>query len=187
MARSKVKRALYQDLPNRKYDIIYADPPWDYKGQTQHGGRGIGSTGGALTHYPTLTLSQLKNLDIRSIAAPDSLLFLWSTSPHLNQAMQLGEAWGFTWATVGFVWDKVRVNPGFYTMSQCEMCLIFKRGKIPSPRGARNIRQYVRVNRTEHSRKPVEVRNRIDNMFPTQSKIELFITDKIRGWDNWPK
>ena len=83
---------------------------------------------------------------------------MWATNPHLDQAIELGKAWGFAWATVAFVWDKVRVNPGFYTMSQCELCLVFKRGKIPSPRGARNIRQLVTAKREAHSQKPDEVR-----------------------------
>ena len=110
---------------------------------------------------------------------------MWATSPHLDQAIDLLKSWGFSWATVGFVWDKKKVNPGFYTMSQCEICLIGKKGKIPSPRGARNIRQLVRVERTRHSEKPDEVRSRIVKMFPTQNKIELFARKKAKGWDSW--
>jgi N6-adenosine-specific RNA methylase IME4 len=170
---------------NKRYSIIYCDPPWDYKGQTQHKGLGKGSSGGASNHYGTLTLEQLKGLDIRGIAEKDCLLFLWSTSPHLDQAIDLMKSWGFQWATVGFVWDKQRVNPGFYTMSQVELCLIGKMGKIPTPRGARNVRQFLSEMRGDHSAKPVEVRNRIDLMFPTQSKIELFAREKAVGWDAW--
>ena len=95
------------------------------------------------------------------------------------------KAWGFSWATVGFVWDKQRVNPGFYTMSQVELCLIGKRGKIPKPRGARNIRQLVSELRGKHSAKPAEVRSRIDLMFPTQNKVELFSRNVTPGWDVW--
>ena len=176
---------LYRALPSSRYDIIYADPPWDYKGQLQHAGSGSDDTGGAVRHYETLTLAQLKRLDVASIAADDSLLFLWSTSPHLDQAIDLGKAWGFDWATVAFVWDKVRVNPGFYTLSQCELCLVFKRGRIPQPRGARNVRQLVRSKRGPHSAKPDEVRRRITEMFPEQRKIELFARAAAAGWDAW--
>ena len=95
------------------------------------------------------------------------------------------KAWGFQWATVGFVWDKQRVNPGFYTMSQCELYLIGKRGKIPSPRGARNVRQLVSSMREKHSKKPHEVRTRIEEMFPEQRKVELFAREKVRGWSAW--
>lgn len=177
--------ARFPDLPERRYAIIYADPPWDYKGQLQHAGPGSGDTGGALRHYPTVTLRDLKNLDVSRIAAEDSLLFLWATNPHLDQAIELGKAWGFAWATVAFVWDKVRVNPGFYTMSQCELCLVFKRGKIPAPRGERNVRQLVTAKRGPHSAKPEEVRRRIDLMFPGQRKIELFARRAAQGWDAW--
>ncbi len=176
---------LYADLPPRRYEIIYADPPWDYKGQLQHAGPGSDDTGGAIRHYDTLTLTQLKRLDIRSITADDCLLFLWSTSPHLDQAIDLGKAWGFDWATVAFVWDKVKVNPGFYTLSQCELCLVFKHGRIPRPRGARNVRQLVQSKRGPHSAKPEEVRLRIDAMFPEQEKIELFARRAAPGWDGW--
>jgi N6-adenosine-specific RNA methylase IME4 len=168
-----------------KFDIIYADPPWDYKGQKQHAGANSKDTGSAANHYTTLTLNDLKNLDMDSIAAKDCLLFLWVTNPHLDQGIDLLKAWGFQWATVGFVWDKQRVNPGFYTMSQCELCIIGKRGKIPQPRGARNIRQLVSSMRREHSQKPDEVRCRIDEMFPNQSKVELFARQKADGWSCW--
>ena len=113
----------------------------------------------------------------------DCLLFMWATSPHLDQAIELLKAWGFSWATVGFVWDKQKVNPGFYTMSQVELCLIGKRGKIPKPRGARNIRQLVSEMRGKHSAKPAEVRKRIEEMFPEQNKIELFAREAPEGWD----
>jgi N6-adenosine-specific RNA methylase IME4 len=170
-----------------KYQIIYSDPCWDYKGQTQHNGKGGSDTGGATSHYPTMTLKELKNLKpmIDELADENCLLFMWSSSPHLDQAIDLIKGWGFKWATVGFIWDKQRVNPGFYTMSQCELCLIGKRGKIPKPRGARNVRQFVSELRGRHSAKPHEVRKRIDAMFPSQKKIELFARERVDNWDAW--
>lgn len=142
--------SLFPPLPACRYAIIYADPPWDYNGRNQHKGPGRPDSGGAGSHYPTVALADLKHLNVCEIAASDSLLFMWSTSPHLDQAIELGKAWGFGWATVAFVWDKQRVNPGFYTMSQCELCLVFKRGRIPKPRGARNVRQLVSEERHTH-------------------------------------
>lgn len=132
-----------------------------------------------------MTLADLRELPVERIAAGDCLLFLWATSPHLDQAIELGKAWGFAWATVAFVWDKVRVNPGFYTMSQCELCLVFRRGRIPLPRGARNERQLLRERRGRHSEKPDEARRRIERMFPTQRKIELFARTSTPGWAAW--
>ena len=73
------------------------------------------------------------------------------------------------------------MNPGFYTMSQCELCLVFRRGRIPTPRGARNERQLVRAERGPHSAKPEEVRRRIERMFPEQRKIELFARREVPG------
>jgi len=176
----------FPPLPDKKYGIIYADPPWDYKGQKQHAGSGSGDTGGAANHYGTIKLNDLKNLEINKISEDNCLLFMWSTNPHLNQAIELGKSWGFNWATVAFVWDKVRVNPGFYTMSQCELCLVFKHGKIPTPRGSRNERQYIKSERTKHSEKPGEVRERISKMFPYLRKLELFARrDKSENWDVW--
>ena len=165
-------------LPRGKFAIIYADPPWDYKGQLQHTGAGGNDSGGALLHYPTITSAKMAKWDVAALAENDCLLFMWATSPHLDQAIMLGKAWGFDWATVGFVWDKQKPNPGFYTMSQCELCLIFKRGRIPSPRGVRNIRQLVSEKRARHSQKPDEVRRRINEMFPQQKKLEMFAREK---------
>jgi len=179
------QRPLFPPLPNERFEILYADPPWDYKGQRQHNGPGGVETGGADAHYPTITLGDLLELDVPRIAAENSLLFMWSSSPHLDQAITLGKAWGFAWATIAFVWNKMKTNPGFYTLSQCELCLVFKRGKIPGPRGARNIRQYVEVERTRHSEKPDEVRRRIAAMFPDQSRIELFARGGTEGWHAW--
>ncbi len=176
---------MFAALPTDRYAIIYLDPPWDYRGQLQHTGKNGPDSGGAVRHYPTVRLRELKTLDVLSIAADNALLFMWATNPHLDQAIELGKAWGFAWATVAFVWDKHRVNPGFYTMSQCELCLLFKRGRIPSPRGARNIRQLISEERTRHSAKPEEARARIDAMFPAQTKIELFARKQVPGWAVW--
>ena len=134
-----------------------------------------------------MKLSEMKDMKewVQSLCDDDCLMFMWSSSPHLDQAIELLKTWGFKWSTIGFVWDKQMVNPSFYTLSQVEICLIGKRGRIPKPRGARNIRQFVSVKRGKHSQKPDEVRKRIEQMFPTQNKIELFAREKHFGWDVW--
>ena len=76
-------------------------------------------------------------------------------------------------------------NPGKYTLSNCELCLLFKHGRIPTPRGARNIHQLVRVPRGKHSEKPKEVMKGIEAMFPHHERIELFARKKVEGWNNW--
>lgn len=172
--------------PKGTFEILYVDPPWDYKGQLQHNGKGGRDTGGAEKHYPTMKLNELMQLPVPRISADNSLLFMWTSSPHLDQAIKLGLAWGFNWATVAFVWDKMKTNPGFYTLSRCELCLLFKRGKIPQPRGARNIRQLIQEERGRHSAKPIEAKKRIDAMFPNQRKIELFARNNHGDdWHYW--
>ncbi len=177
---------MFPALPKDRYSVILCDPPWDYgENRTQHNGKGGKSTGGAVSHYPTVTTDDLKGLDIGSICEPDCLLFMWVTNPHLDQGLDLLKAWGFQYATVAFVWDKQRVNPGFYTMSQCELCIVGKRGKIPTPRGSRNERQFVSAMRGTHSAKPAEVRARIERMFPAHKKLELFARERVPGWSSW--
>lgn len=187
--------ALYPDLPTKKYDIIYADPPWDYGGKLQFDksskaademdwDKGI-FISAANFKYPTLKLNELKKIPVCDISANDCLLFLWVTSPHLPQGIELGKAWGFEYRTVAFVWDKMVHNPGKYTLSFCELCLVFKRGRIPSPRGSRNERQLIHSRREEHSKKPQEVRHSIERMFPNQTKIELFARSNAPSWDVW--
>jgi len=163
------------------YSIIYADPPWDYDGRIQH--NGVETTGSAVCHYNTMTIEDLKRMKVKEKCNNDCLLFMWSSSPHLVQALQLMQAWGFEYKTIAFVWDKQKPNPGYYTMSSVEICLVGKRGIIPRPRGARNIRQFLSEKRTEHSKKPDEIRNRIVQMFPTQKKLELFARQRTEGWD----
>lgn len=135
--------------------------------------------------YLTLKMKQLKELDVNSITADDCILFLWTTGPQLANAVELGEAWGFEYKTVAFVWDKMIHNPGRYTLSQTKFVLAFKKGKFPTPRGARNVRQLITVPRGKHSEKPVEVIDGITKMFPQQDKIELFARKNYIGWDNW--
>lgn len=139
----------------------------------------------AVFKYPTLKTSELKEMPIHEIAKDDCLLFMWTTNPHLAQAIELGVAWGFEYKTVAFIWDKMNHNPGQYTLSNCELCLVFKRGKIPRPRGARNIQQLVRSPRKGHSEKPIEVIQSIKKMFPTQDRIELFARKNAEGWTAW--
>ncbi|MDE4007326.1 MT-A70 family methyltransferase [Glaesserella parasuis] len=186
---------IYPNLPDEKYDIIYADPPWDYGGKMQYDKSSIKSENvdfkkdifisSAEFKYPTLKLKDLKQLDVNSISSENCLLFMWATGPHLSNAVELGIAWGFEYKTIAFVWDKMIHNPGRYTLSQTELCLVFKKGKIPSPRGARNIRQLVSVKRGKHSEKPEQVIDGITKMFPEQKKIELFARKNYIGWDNW--
>ncbi len=187
---------IYPQLPDKKYQVIYMDPPWDYGGKMQYDKSTIKSENigfkkniflsSASFKYPTLKLKDLMGLDINKIADNKScLLFMWTTGPQFANSIKLGESWGFEYKTVAFVWDKMIHNPGRYTLSQTEFCIVFKKGTIPSPRGARNIKQLVEVPRSAHSEKPLQVIDGITKMFPKQNKIELFARNNYNGWDNW--
>lgn len=186
---------LYPLLPDKKYDVIYADPPWDYGGKMQYDKTCIKSENIDFEHnifissasfkYPTVKLKDLKQLNVPSIAADNCILFMWTTGPQFANSIELGKSWGFEYKTVAFVWDKQVHNPGRYTLSQTEFVLAFKKGKFPTPRGARNIRQLVSVRRGQHSEKPEIIIDGITKMFPQQTKIELFARNNYFGWDNW--
>ena len=184
---------VFGPLPEKKYEIIYLDPPWYYHSLryklTKEDKEKYKKfyTLSASTHYSCIKTCNLAKLDVPNLAAEDCLLFMWATNPHIQEAILLGYAWGFQYVTVGFVWNKKTPLCGFYTMSQCELCLIFKKGKIPKPRGITNARQYIEEKRNDHSAKPEEARKRIDLMFPEQKKIELFARKKVEGWDCWGK
>lgn len=185
----------YPPLPPGPYDILCADPPWDYGGKMQYDRSCIKAENegfekdiflsAASFQYPTVKLRDLMALDVGSVAAADSLLFLWTTGPQLAYAVALGEAWGFQYKTVAFVWDKQAHNPGRYTLSQTEFVLAFKRGRFPTPRGARNVRQLISERRRGHSEKPAAVLEGITRMFPAQRKLELFARRGFPGWDSW--
>jgi len=186
---------LYPPLPKKRYDIIYVDPPWDYNGKMQFDKTSTTKENldlskkifisSASFKYPTLKLDEMVKLPLNTIIKEDCLLFMWTTNPQLDNAIKLGKAWGFEYKTIAFIWNKMNHNPGQYTLSNCELCLVFKHGKIPKPRGARNIQQLVSVPRQVHSTKPIEVLNGITAMFPSQKKIELFARRKTIGWDTW--
>lgn len=170
-------------FPDKKYSVLYCDPPWAYEQIMQNKGRESGS---AKKHYSTMSIEELKALDVKTLAEKNCILFMWAASPHLETAIALGKAWGFKYKTVAFVWDKQRLIPGHYTISQCEVCLVFTKGTIPKERASRVERQFLSESKSKrHSEKPHEIRDRITNMFPTHSKLELFSRHVTPGWDVW--
>jgi N6-adenosine-specific RNA methylase IME4 len=168
----------------KKYQIIYADPPWKY-----------GNTGGskwspASNYYKVMSFEEIKALKetlIDKIIDNNScLLFLWVVSAELPKCIEVAQHWGFKYITVAFVWYKNRANVGNYTMSGCELCLLFKKGTIPKDR-VRNPgqKQFFAESVSKHSRKPAEIRRRIEAMYPKSKKIELFAREKHLKWDVW--
>lgn len=176
-------------FPNKEYNIIYADPPWNYnKGVYQDSGRKDRQLSDI---YKTMTIADINNMDVKGISNRDCALFLWVTDSHLKEGIQLIDVWGFTYRTIVFIWKKVTkngktcANVGAWTMKNCEICLLGVKGNMLKNKKANNIFQLVEAEREGHSRKPEEVRNRIDEIFGDLPRIELFAREKVEGWDSW--
>ena len=169
-----------------QYQIIYADPPWHYakrKTATSFGG-------GVTDKYPTMTVEEICNLPIQSIAAEDCHLFLWTTMPYLMEANKVIESWGFKYITMGFTWVKINKDGtpfrgvGNWTKSNAELCLHARRGKV-IPRAHKDVGQAILEPRREHSRKPDRVRDDIVRMCGDLPRIELFARTTTDGWNVW--
>ena len=180
----------------KKYKIIYADPPWRFTGLGSKGIRSekmrndnpkLHSNIKIEDKYETLSNDELKVLPISKITDDDSVLFLWTTDAHLPFAIEIMRAWGFNYATVAFVWNKKERSGkqvcyyGYWTMKGTELCLLGRKGKV-KPK-IHNIRQLVEAERKEHSKKPDEVRKRIVELMGDLPRIELFAREKTEGWD----
>jgi len=169
-------------LPEDKYRVFYSDPPWEYTSGNQHSTEEQATVIG--THYPSMTIPELCALDIESLAADDAVLFLWVTSPLLEESFEVVEAWGFKYKT-SMVWDKVKHNVGHYVSVRHELILICTRGSCkPDVPTLHN--SVLTLERTEHSRKPEKIREIIDEIYPVGKRIELFARGEVsKGWDTW--
>ena len=178
----------------RKYDIIYADPPWKYVWSGSHS-REPGRRWFRAMSVPYASMSEreLKALPVAELSKPDSLLFMWSTSQHLGQAVRVMESWGWRYKAVFQNWIKTTSTgkdasmPGYYSKSQSEFLLVGVRGR-PSkllPRGCTRPRQLLRAARSRHSTKPREAMETIERCFLGTDRIELFARSRRDGWDAW--
>ena len=167
----------------KKYQIIYADPPWRYEFANGYN-RAIEN------HYPTMSLDEIKAMQIPT--TDNSMLYLWATAPKLGEAMQVIDAWGFNYRSC-FVWDKLKMGCGNYCRIQHELLLIARKGKFSCPATSQRIRSIYAEERTKHSRKPVFFRNWIADSYPQSTKLELFArkpdllfdAEGYDGWDVW--
>jgi N6-adenosine-specific RNA methylase IME4 len=172
-------------FPNKKYNIILADPAWRFITWSENG-RGRS----AERHYNTMSLNDIKNLPIGEIADKDCVLFIWAVNSMLPQALEVIDAWGFEFKTVAFVWfkknkksDTLFFGLGFWTRSNAEQCLLATKGN--PKRISANISQAVFSKIREHSRKPDEVRESIVQLMGDLPRIELFARQHFKGWDAW--
>jgi len=173
----------------KKYQIIYADPPWSYRVWA-----GKGKT--AANHYTLMTIDDICNLNVSELADDNCILFLWITPPCLSDAFKVISAWGFIYKTIGFTWVKRNKKEkslfwglGYWTRANAELCLIATKGN--PKRISNSVHQIVETSTGEHSRKPPEVRNRIVQLMGDLPRIELFarerneLFDEYAGWDVW--
>lgn len=169
-------------FPNKKYQIIYADPPWRYSDRK--------CNGAAEHHYKTMTLNDICKLPVQDITDKNCVLFLWTTYPMLQESMKLIKEWGFTYKTIGFQWVKLnRKNKkpffglGRWTRGNTEPCLIATKGK---PQRINNsISQLIMEPIGKHSAKPDITRKKIIDLMGDLTRIELFARQEVVGWDCW--
>ena len=167
----------------KKYNIIYADPPWAYDDKSLN-------RGGAERHYSTVGNDDLGKLPIKDIAAEDCVLFMWATFPKMREALELMELWGFEYKTNAFTWvKKNKIKPtwfwgmGRWTRSNAEVCLLGVKGK--PKRVGKGVHSVVDSPVMKHSKKPPEVRSRIIELMGDVPRVELFARDSSEGWDVW--
>lgn len=169
---------------NKKYNVIYADPPWSFKTFSDKG-----KDRSPENHYNVMSLQDICNLPIDKISNDNSVLLMWVVDPLLDKAFKVIEAWGFKYKTVGFTWAKTNKKSlgfftglGYWTRGNPEMCLLATKGK--PKRISKSVPQLVVEQRREHSRKPDIMYNHIENLLQGPY-IELFARTKRPGWDSW--
>ena len=169
---------------NKKYNIIYADPPWSYRDKALSGNRGAGCK------YEVMDTSQISMFPVADIAADDCTLFMWVTMPKLNECFDLIEAWGFTYKTCAFTWVKRNKKSfswfwgmGGWTRANAEICLLSTRGK--PKRVSAGVHSIIDTPIEAHSKKPEIVRDKIVELMGDLPRIELFARQHAEGWDCW--
>ena len=170
---------------NKKYQIIYADPPWQYKVYSKKSeGRS------AESHYSTMSIEQIGKLPIKELADDNCVLFMWMTFPTLQEGFRVIKEWGFKYKTVAFVWIKLNKKTpslfwgmGFWTRANAEICILATKGN--PKRNSKGVHQVVISPVEEHSKKPNEIRERIVKLMGDVPRIELFARQKVEGWDSW--
>jgi len=175
-------RACHQSIHEitTKYRVIYADPPWFY-GNDQT--KAMPGSTRPEDHYVAMPLQDICDLPVKRITLDDAVLFLWVTSPLLEESFQVIRAWGFKYKT-SFVWDKVKHNFGHYNSVRHELLLIATKGSCtPDKKILHDSVQS--IERTEHSAKPDVFRGFIDELYDVGNRIELFSRTKNEGWDSW--
>lgn len=169
------------------YGVIEADPPWSYKTYS-NADRGTVPHRGENEPYPPMTREELLALPVNEVAAKDCLLHMWVISSHIDQAIELGRAWGFTYKSLGFNWvktqksdpEKPKMGMGKWLRQDSEIGLIFTKGK--PTRVSAGVRQAILEPARQHSRKPDERLDRLEALV-AGPYLEMFSRSTREGWD----
>lgn len=165
------------EIPNDKYQVVYADPPWEYNDKQD-----TEKLGGAVKHYGTMSISDLCEIPVGEITQDNAVLFLWVTSPLLESAFDIIKAWGFKYKS-SFVWDKIKHNMGHYNSVRHEFLLICTKGSC-TPDNIKLYDSVQSIERTEHSAKPDEFYEIIETLY-NGNKLEMFARRLRSGWHQW--
>jgi len=185
---NRYQNVFYYNIDNmdtsKKYNVIYADPPWSFKTFSDKG-----KDRSPENHYNVMSLQDICNLPVNKISNDNSVLLMWVVDPLLDKAFEVINAWGFKYKTVGFTWAKTNKKSmgfftglGYWTRGNPEMCLLATKGK--PKRISKSVPQLVVEQRREHSRKPDIIYNHIENLLEGPY-IELFARTQRSGWDSW--
>ena len=171
-------------ISDKKYQIIYADPPWSSNTQF-----GRDKKKGNKQHYPLMSTEDICKLPVKDIADTNCILFLWCVDNQLFDAESVFDAWRFTYKTIAFTWikktkyGKNHFGTGMWTRKNPEICLLATKGHPKRVNAGIRQLQYHRVR--EHSKKPDEIRNEIIRLCGDLPRIELFAREHVEGWDSW--
>jgi N6-adenosine-specific RNA methylase IME4 len=181
----------------KQYDVIYADPPWKYGSKelygdkTKEGEKRENRFRKLERMYDTMSLQDIKELPVKNMVGKNAACFLWVTDSHLKEGIEVLESWGFKYKTIAFVWVKKTnkgntfVNFAPWTLKSSEICLLGMKGTMGKLKTDSTVRQLIEAERTKHSKKPNEARERIEQLFANTEKIELFARENHEGWDAW--
>jgi N6-adenosine-specific RNA methylase IME4 len=164
-------------IPQGKFQVFYADPPWKYGNSMPE------YFTEQANYYPLMTIDEICDMSIKNIIDENAVLFLWVTSPILEESFQVINAWGFEYKT-SFVWDKIKHNMGHYNSVRHEFLLLCIRGSYPIQE-KKLFDSVISIERTEHSKKPDEFYEIIETLYPNSKKIELFSRQERKGWDSY--
>lgn len=154
-----------------KFRCVYADPPWQYGNQQTRA-----STD---NHYGTMTLDEICQEPVASVAADDAHLHLWTTNAFLFDAKRVMEAWGFEYRSC-FVWVKPQMGIGNYWRVSHEFLLLGIRGKATNFL-ANDEKSWAECERTKHSRKPYDIRRKVERVSPGPY-LEMYGREQVPGW-----